>query len=154
MPWIEFDVQAEISDFGAVAFVDHAAEIIPHAQLSVIENRYRKSDSCLRRNFGQIHDDEMARTLMDPAPGHEVEVALIVGPSSPFAEFPLPTFEIIPSKDLKQLHVELLKANIGRLFRTTPQEYREFDPASFELAVMEQRRALQGRNRDGCRPRL
>ncbi len=88
---------------------------------------------------------------MAPAPGHEVKITLIIGPSRPLAQLPTPLPKIVMTQETKQLGIESLKAWINRLLRETPQKDRKPDTPPFELAVMEQDRPRQGSHCHGRR---
>jgi hypothetical protein len=87
-------------------------------------------------------------------PSDKIQMALVVRPSYPFAEVPVTLLKILSPKGLEQRPIELLQTMIGWLSRTTPQEHRQPDTPPFELSVMEQDCALQGRYGNGRRLRL
>src|SRR5678815_3197816 len=123
-PRTEINVQAGLTDVRATAFVHGPVDFIHHAPSAAVQCRRRKPDASLRWLVREVDDHEMARMLTGQAPGHQVEVALVIRPSVPLAEMPLSVFEVLTAKGSKQLCVEFLKASVDRLLRATPQEDR------------------------------
>ena len=153
-PCIEIDVQSVLLQLISFPLKNRPAEFIRHAPGFPGKSRCRNPDSALRRLIGKVDDNEVACVFMSPTPAHKVGVALVIGPSRPLAELPLPSHEIVAAKGSKKLCVKLLEVAVGRLLRTTSQEHGKSDAPPFELSVVEQHRALQGGHRDGRRPRL
>ena len=125
-----------------MTFVGPPADFIGHVPFPVLKGRGGQPDVSLGRLVRQVYDNEVACVFMSPTPGHKVGVALVIGPSRPLAELPLPSPEIVAAKGSKKLCVKLLEVAVGRLLRTTSQEHGKSDAPPFELSVVEQHRAL------------
>ena len=113
LPWIEINIQAVLANFRAITFVNCPGKHICHTPHSVIKNRCRKPDPSLRGSFRQVDDDEVAHRLMDNAPGHEVEMARVIGPSGEFAELPLPAPEVVTANDAKKLLIKFREVSVS-----------------------------------------
>src|SRR5687767_8402748 len=153
-PWSELDIESCLADLITAAFILCPADLIGHTHLPPITSVDREMNSTLRRRVGEIDDYEMACLFAVCVPSDKIQVALVVRPSGPLAQLPLPLFEILSLQGLEQLPIEVLQTAIGRLFRTTPQEDRKPDTPPFELPLMEQDCALQRRYGNGRRLRL
>src|SRR6476660_564069 len=97
-PCVELDVETVLLQLISFPLIHRPTELIGHAPRSPGKSRCRNPDPSLRRLFGQVDDDEAVRVFMGPGPGYEVEVALIIRPSSPLAELPLPSSELVAAK--------------------------------------------------------
>src|SRR5262245_5367378 len=153
-PRTEINVQAGVTDVSATAFIHGPADVIRHAPRAVVQRRGWKPDVSLGRDVRKIDNDEMAHLLTDQAPGRLVDVAVVIGPSGPLTQMPLPVFEVVAANGSKQLGVEFLKAPVAWLLRTSPQEHRHPCAPPLELSIMEQDRALQSRHRHRRSPSL
>ena len=80
---------------------------------------------------GKIDHDEVFLLPFSPHPGNHVEKTLIVRPSAPLAETPLPFVEDLSGNSLEKRTVEGLEARIDRLGRTPVEENRNPDLSPF-----------------------
>jgi hypothetical protein len=65
----------------------------------------------------EIDDDEIALIALDPAPGQNVQVALIVRPSAPLTEAPMTVPDDVTINRFQELLVEGSEIRINTLCR-------------------------------------
>ena len=106
-------------------------------------------DTRLGGSCRKIHDDEVALIILDPAPGQNIQAALVVGPAAPLAEAPFTIPEDIAMGLFQQTSVEGREVLIDRLCRATAQEDRQPHLPSLELPLVQQLRPGEGEDRHG-----
>ena len=88
LPWLQVHIQTGIPHIVAASVVNPARQHIAEAPPRSSERIPRHSDKSLGGRGRKIHHDEPAFFILHPAPGENVQAALVVGPSAPLTETP------------------------------------------------------------------
>ena len=95
---------------------------------------------------GEVHHDESQRVSSRPRPGHQGLGTGVVRPARHLSAAPRP--DPNATRRRPQLAVPLGQGSVVRLVRPAPEEHRDEDLPTVGLAVVPERQARQGRDRD------
>ena len=153
-PGVERDVEA-VAEVVSAPFVHLAARRVGEHPAPAAQLVPRQGDVADSRRVTEVHDDELARAVAVPAPDEQVLPRVVPLPAAALAELPgRPCERRRRASAVEQSLVERAQFRVGLLVGPAPEEDRQLDAPTLELALVDEPRARLRQRRDRRRPRL
>ena len=145
-PGGEIDKQSLITHLPAIPVKDCLVKGIVQAPRSASQITPGKENTGLGPLPREVDHDKKSLSIFLPAPGHQIQMGLIIGPAATFAESPPPFTEGGDMDHFQQPRIERLQVQVRPLIRPPAQEHRKPYLPPLELSLVKKPCARECRN--------